>query len=346
MSDLLIHSDAEYELSPYAARSTMSDEEYQKLTRQIVADGGPRVPTVLHEGRVLVYPESYRVCIENGITPEFRQFGDDPDDGDDPAEFALRQSPNALSKQESDRLYDCEVIIERGLSTFVAVGNALLEVRERKLWRAGYASFDDWAQQRFDFGRRHADRTIAATQVVGLLDGAVEVTPRSEAVARELVPLREQPDELKAAWVEVLVEHGERPTAAQTHEVVERHLPEKDVPVMEPASGSVQQGTPLTADDYAAEADAVKPDDPNRDDEPRDKDHLDDWGSDDEGSSRKQDTAGTHTILGFLDQVPQLPSAIALADVMTPDQKRMAATLIPGAQQYLETVLRAVRTGK
>lgn len=346
MSTLLIHSEAAHEASPYAAPATMSDADYQALTKDLVTNGQYE-PIVLHDDRVLTGRNIYRACVENGITPEFRQFGQDPDDGDDPGEFALRKNDRALSKAEADRLEDCEYIIERGLTTFVAVGNAMLEVRERKLWRGAYKSFEEWVETRFEVGRRQADRTIAASQVVVLLDG-VEVKPRSEAVARELVPLRDEPGELQSAWTEVLVEHGERPTAAQTHEIVQRHLRDEDLPVIEAtAKPAVQQGAPPTAEDYAAEAEAVKPDsvaDAERDEMDAPDSKLDDWGDGDEGSSRKQDTAGVYTVTGFIDQVRQLPGSIALSERMTPDQKRHVAAGAPGAIKYLETLLAAIKT--
>ena len=42
-----------------------------------------------------------------------------------------------LSIVESDNLLLYESIIERGLKTFVEVGNALLAIRESKLYRQG-----------------------------------------------------------------------------------------------------------------------------------------------------------------------------------------------------------------
>jgi len=76
--------------------------------------------------------------------------------------------------------------IEHGLETFAAIGRALEEIRDRKLYRALHATWDDYCQARWNFTRQHAARLINAYQVVELLSasGAPEVP--NEHVARAL----------------------------------------------------------------------------------------------------------------------------------------------------------------
>ena len=48
---------------------------------------------------------------------------------------------NHIEKQE---LKDCEIIIDDGLRGFVAVGNALAKIRDEKLYRGHYKSFEQY----------------------------------------------------------------------------------------------------------------------------------------------------------------------------------------------------------
>ena len=59
----------------------------------------------------------------------------------------------ALSDEEQHDLAGCEAVIERGLKTFREVGAALTEIRDARLYRGGYDTFEDylsarWAMQR------------------------------------------------------------------------------------------------------------------------------------------------------------------------------------------------------
>ena len=339
----LIQSDADHDSSPYAAPpSEMTAGEYQKLVHSIATEG-LHVPVVLYENHVLEGRRRYRACIETGVTAEFREWGTDPDDGDDPAAWALARSSRGLSPTETARLEECERTIEQGLATFVAVGRALLEVREGRLWRQSYSSFEEWAQERFDLGRRHADRTIAATQVVALLSAAA-ATPRSEAVARELAPLREQPEDLRECWETVLDRHGERPTAAQAHEVVRERLPNAD---SEPDAEGHSDADPAPPPNLAPES-VPTPPNPDADDETAGEApdaRLDDWG--DEGQTGPEQHAGAiHALLGFLDAVPELPGAITLAERMSPDQRRHALAGLDAASEYLNLLKNAAQTSR
>jgi len=83
-----------------------------------------------------------------------------------------------------------EEIIERGLDTFVEVGNALMEIRDGRLYKdAGFKSFEDYCQRRWNWSRTHADRQIAAAKVAGKLTPMGVNSVQSERQARELLQL-------------------------------------------------------------------------------------------------------------------------------------------------------------
>ena len=116
-------------------------------------------------------------------------------------------------------LTELEQVIERGLAAFVEVGNALLRIRDDRLYRETHATFEDYCRERWGLSRPHAYRLMDAAATTEALS-PIGDTPRSESVARELAPLRSEPDVLREAWVETVERHGPKATAAQTREVV------------------------------------------------------------------------------------------------------------------------------
>lgn len=84
-------------------------------------------------------------------------------------------------------LADYEAVIEAGLATFVEVGEALLAIRDGRLYReAGFARFEDYTRERWGFSRSRAHRLIEASEVAAMLPiGNIA----NEWQARELVPV-------------------------------------------------------------------------------------------------------------------------------------------------------------
>src|SRR5687767_15929381 len=94
-----------------------------------------------------------------------------------------------LTKAESKRLKDCEDIIERGLNTFYEVGTALAEIRDSRLYRIAYATFEDYCQERWGMSRRRGYELIAAAAVVDNVRNSAQIDPANEAQANELSQL-------------------------------------------------------------------------------------------------------------------------------------------------------------
>jgi hypothetical protein len=125
-----------------------------------------------------------------------------------------------------DLLKGYEDIIERGQHTFVAVGNALAEIRERKLYTMDYKSFQDYCKQRWGFMANYANKLIAASEVVDNLAAQVStIVPSTESQARPLTQL--PPEKQAAAWedaVDLAKERGKPITGAVVEEVVKLHV--------------------------------------------------------------------------------------------------------------------------
>ena len=120
----------------------------------------------------------------------------------------LVEEPEAstdLTAAETDRLVELEQAVDRGLQTFVEVGQALAEIRERKLYRASHDTFERYCRERWGFTRRRALQFIDAAAVTTLVVNAGLPAPTHEAQARELVPLRKRPDEPETASRDTLI---------------------------------------------------------------------------------------------------------------------------------------------
>jgi RNA polymerase sigma factor (sigma-70 family) len=145
-----------------------------------------------------------------------------------PTERAAREklSP-AAGPSGTQRLASLEATIRRGLRTWVEMAMALVEIRDRRLYReAGFNSFEAYCRDRWDLQRRHAYRLIEAVDVVETVSqGTQEVPPpTSERHARELAKLK-TPAERVAAWSEaVRTAPGGKVTARHVATLVRKRL--------------------------------------------------------------------------------------------------------------------------
>jgi hypothetical protein len=107
-------------------------------------------------------------------------------------------STGKLSEIEAARLTELEAVIERGLGTFVEVGMAFLEVREARLYRGEFGTFEDYCRERWQLGRHRAFQLIDAARVVANVDHGQQILPANERQARPLSAL--PPEQQAEAW--------------------------------------------------------------------------------------------------------------------------------------------------
>jgi hypothetical protein len=112
---------------------------------------------------------------------------------------ALRPSslPVSLDAGEARQLQECEAVIETGWHTFVEVGRALTIVREKRLYRDHYETFEAYCRTKWEFSKTHANRLIGAAQVVEVLT-PLGVKIKREAQVRPLIGL--DPQDISSAW--------------------------------------------------------------------------------------------------------------------------------------------------
>jgi hypothetical protein len=139
--------------------------------------------------------------------------------------------------QVAAQLAEQEQVIERGLQTFVDIGNALAKIRDDRLYRESYSTFEVYCQKRWNFTRDEGYKLIAAAGVVNDLvyHGIQNDLPKTERQARELVPLRDNPDAMRNAWQraqEKAQDRGsKRPTARDVAEArLEQQAPSAPEP--------------------------------------------------------------------------------------------------------------------
>jgi hypothetical protein len=143
----------------------------------------------------------------------------------------------------ADALAQHEATIERGLQSFIDVGEALAAIRDGRLYRDTHRSFDAYLADRWpDLGKRnYANKIIRAAQVAAELGTAVPTAaPVSEWQVRPLLALKD-PDERLNAWqgaVEhAIIEGRQQPTAADVEAAVTARKPpaaKKRYPVVDP----------------------------------------------------------------------------------------------------------------
>jgi len=104
---------------------------------------------------------------------------------------------NELLLSEKNELCQHEAVIEQGLKTFVDVGNALLAIRDKRLYRQDFGTFEDYCQDRWGMVRRQADRLIAAAETAENLR-PIGLIPQSESVIRPLTRL--DPDQQRQVY--------------------------------------------------------------------------------------------------------------------------------------------------
>lgn len=92
---------------------------------------------------------------------------------------------NELTTTETRRLAELEKVIETGQAAFVAVGEALGEIRDSKLYRSTHKTFDAYLRERWGYKRSYAYELIDASRATQDLSGIPD-KPTAVSQAKEL----------------------------------------------------------------------------------------------------------------------------------------------------------------
>ena len=119
-------------------------------------------------------------------------------------------------------------IVSAGMRAGVDAAQALLEIRERRLYRAEFATFEEYCQNVHCLTRQYANRLIAAGRVRREMETIVSKKqlamklPDQEGVLRELGRLPDASDQVEV-YQEAIAVAGKNPTAAVVRNLVDEH---------------------------------------------------------------------------------------------------------------------------
>ena len=126
-----------------------------------------------------------------------------------------------LECQEQEDMAAHEARIATNLHAFVQVGEALRDIRDRRLYREGYKTFESYCRSRWDFSRAHAYRLVGAAETMAVLSPVGDILPTAETQVRPL--LQFELDDRPKVWQDVRARLGSatsRGLANQVNEIV------------------------------------------------------------------------------------------------------------------------------
>ncbi|NDJ25944.1 hypothetical protein GS682_31055 [Nostoc sp. B(2019)] len=153
--------------------------------------------------------------------------------------------PELTEQEQSDRLH-LERKVERAV---FEAGKALMELRDRRLYRSTHSTFEEYCKDRFGFQRRHPYRLIKASAVFDNLmkmcpnwtqneieddpatvrSDQLQILPTSEGQVRPMTKL--EPQEQQEVWLKAVeLAGGKVPTGKIVKDVVQRIMERTQVP--------------------------------------------------------------------------------------------------------------------
>lgn len=133
-----------------------------------------------------------------------------------------------LSKPDSERFEQLKQTISDGLATVFAVGAALREVKEKKLYRAdGFDDFESWRNHTWPhLSPRYANALIVDARIINALPNDLRKLVTSHAAAQELSKV---PEELRPSVLQAIAppEREEPVTAEEIKKATPSRVPKR-----------------------------------------------------------------------------------------------------------------------
>lgn len=193
-----------------------------------------------------------------------------------------------LTPLELQTLQRHEAVITKGINSFVEVGNALSAIRDSRLYRADFSTFEDYCKTKWHMVRQTAFQFINAAKVVENIKDA-EISnvshglqiepPKNERQARPLAQLDSKEEQVQA-WrtANEKAKLSERPVTAEDVKkaVEEIKQPEKPKEILkddiekktEPKKEVIKRQEPALAMQYAimaiSQLERIRPKDPDK----------------------------------------------------------------------------------
>jgi hypothetical protein len=97
--------------------------------------------------------------------------------------------------------------LERGQQTFVEVGEALMEIRESKLYKQDFTTFEDYCKTRWGWNRSYSYQLMASANAVSEMSAIADIAEpfpkvQNEGQVRELTKIK-NPEARVQVWQQV-----------------------------------------------------------------------------------------------------------------------------------------------
>jgi hypothetical protein len=141
------------------------------------------------------------------------------------ATVAIEATKHALSESDASSYEKLNDTIAKGLRTFLKVGKALNEVKERRLYKLEFGTWEEYLEKRHGISKSYACRSIQAASTVLELEkrlpiGNLLVLPTNESQVRELRRLPTEEERIEAWTKAVEAVGGKVPAAAVVEQEV------------------------------------------------------------------------------------------------------------------------------
>ncbi|WP_412027035.1 hypothetical protein [Deinococcus yunweiensis] len=133
----------------------------------------------------------------------------------------------AITPDERHALGQLEAVVRQGWQGFVTVGEALLTIRDQRLYREGHRTFGDYCEQVWGWSRQRAQQLIEAAETSSTLVTTIGVQPQNERQARELKEAAKVIGELEPEKVVAVAQYlqtatgSDRPSTSQVRAAAE-----------------------------------------------------------------------------------------------------------------------------
>jgi hypothetical protein len=114
----------------------------------------------------------------------------------------LLNSKDHLNEGETVELGRLEGRIEQGLRAFWEIGQSLGQIRDKRLYRQSYKTFDEYCLNRWEMSRRSVYQLIDAALVYENVRHGAQILPANERQVRPLATL--PPEKQRDAWTKAV----------------------------------------------------------------------------------------------------------------------------------------------
>ena len=139
-----------------------------------------------------------------------------------------------MTSEEKDRLVDLEITIEKGFKSFHDVGDALEEVKNSKLYRGEFETFDEYCRVKWNMGVGYAYKIISSNKTFRQLSKGcpgIDLADVNESIARTMIKLptaKKMRTALEKARKVGEKENGGKMTAKIMQDVVSKMITPKE----------------------------------------------------------------------------------------------------------------------